>query len=79
MSIGEPFLAPWWRVWRLSVPWALVGVLLFVFEIADKFLNKPSAVGLLTITLFLGFLGVVRGTFALRRFNNSPSTAIQLG
>lgn len=59
-----------WRTYRMSRPWALVGLLLYVVEVAIRVKNGlvPIAGLVMVVILILGFSNGVRGVFGFHRF-----------
>jgi len=59
-----------WRTYRMSRPWALVGLLLYVVEAVIRVKNGFVSIGGLIVVFFivLGFSNGVRGVFGFHRF-----------
>ena len=59
-----------WRIYRMSRAWAIVGLLLYIFEQATRIKNGLISAGSLVMIfiLILGFSNGVRGVFGFHRF-----------
>jgi hypothetical protein len=58
-----------WRIRNYSFAWAIVGLVLYLFEVLWGLVSlSHSAVGIVTIFIVLAFIGGVRGTYFLRNF-----------
>jgi len=63
-----------WRIHKMSRTWAIVGLSLYLLEVADRFASRPGgAVGVLTIIFILAFISAIRGTFAFHRYRKQES------
>jgi hypothetical protein len=70
-----------WRVYRLSLPWAIAGLLFFTVGRIFGILNNPHLLigGLAGLVVFFPcYLNAVRGGFYLRRANSEGSVPIPL-
>jgi hypothetical protein len=59
-----------WRTYRMSRPWALIGLLLYVVEAAIRVKNGFVSIGGLVVAFVIisGFSNGVRGVFGFHRF-----------
>jgi hypothetical protein len=59
-----------WRIYRMSRPWALVGLLLYAVELAIRVKNGlvPIAGLVVAFVIISGFSNGVRGVFGFHRF-----------
>ena len=70
-----------WRIYRMSRVWAVLGLLLYLAEMAARILQYFESSGGDSIPPFsvvaaiftLGFVNAVRGTFAFERFNKQAT------
>jgi len=65
-----------WRVWNGSRPWAVAGLVLYLFEILWN-LTHHHGVGLLTLIVVLALANGVRGTFALHNYRAEKAEMMQ--
>jgi hypothetical protein len=64
-----------WRIHKMSRAWAIVGILMYLFEVGYKLVTSPSgALGILTIVFILSYISAIRGTFAYHRYR--PTGAV---
>lgn len=62
-----------WRVWRLSLPWAIVGLVMFTLEVLYKFSHSTSILRSGIVGAFLWgpcFVNAVRGGLYLRKLKS---------
>ena len=59
-----------WRTYRMSRPWAVVGLLLYVVELAIRIKNGFAPIASLVVALVIisAFSNGVRGVFGFHRF-----------
>jgi hypothetical protein len=56
-----------WRIRRYSFPWAIAGLVLYLFETFWGVVSlSAGAVGIVTVAIVLAFIGGVRGTYFIR-------------
>ena len=69
-----------WRIYKMSRPWTVVGLVLYLLEACKRLLRRPSAaVGVMTIIFILAFIGGIRGAFAFHRYNKHESQSQLVG
>lgn len=68
-----------WRTHRMSRPWALVGLLLYIVEQGVRIKNGQISAGslLLVVILILGFSNGVRGVFGFHRFGPGDTKGME--
>jgi hypothetical protein len=65
-----------WRIKKMSKTWAILGLLIYLFEVAFNFAtNKAGAIGVLILVFILTYIGAIRGTFAFHRYRRMTSAA----
>jgi hypothetical protein len=66
-----------WRITKLSLPWTIVGTLLYLLETVVSLASRGSGVGVLTIVFIIAYVNALRGVFAYRRYDReqAPATA----
>jgi hypothetical protein len=68
-----------WRVFRLSLPWAITGLLLFSAEKVAAFVTDPASSGIVVGIIFWFFyLHAVRGGLFLRKIREAPPVESQI-
>lgn len=66
-----------WRISKMSRIWVIVGLLMYLLEIAYKLATNPSgALGILTIIFILMYISAIRGAFAYHRYRKSESNPL---
>jgi hypothetical protein len=64
-----------WRIHRMSRAWAIVGILMYLFEVGYKLVTSPSgALGVLTIIFILSYISGIRGTFSYHQYRQEGMT-----
>jgi len=61
-----------WRIQRMSRAWAVVGLVIWLYNMVARFTTlaaegRPLAFGLLGVFILVAFINGVRGTFAFHR------------
>ena len=70
------FCAIAWRIKKMSRAWAIVGLVMYLFEVLFNFAtNKRGAVGILTFVFILTYIGAVRGAFAFHRYRTTEHSS----
>jgi len=67
-----------WRIYKMSRAWAVVGLLLFIYERVYAFYvhGAPAMGGIVVgVIIWLGFTNGVRGTFAYRKLSTKLSAS----
>ena len=67
-----------WRVYRLSLPWAIAGLVIFVAEKVYQLASLPSGTGvggapILAVVLLLYFVHAIRAGLFLRRLGGQSA------
>jgi hypothetical protein len=66
-----------WRISKVSRTWAIVGLLMYLFEVGYKLVTSPSgALGVLTIIFILTYINAIRGAFAYHRYRKAQSSGL---
>lgn len=69
------FIVIAWRIKRMSRTWAVLGLVIYLAEVAFNLVDNPSgAVGVLTVIFILTYIGAIRGTFAYSRYHQIDTT-----
>ncbi len=69
------FLVIAWRIHKMSRAWAIVGIVMYLFEVGYKLVTSPSgALGVLTIIFILSYIGAIRGAFAYHKYRQEGMT-----
>jgi hypothetical protein len=69
------FLLIAWRINKMSRTWAILGLMIYLAEVAFSLLENPNtAIGLLTIIFVLAYVAAIRGTFAYNRYHQTDAT-----
>ncbi len=59
-----------WRIHNMSRTWAVIGLVLYLLEVGERLVSRPSAAfGVMTIIFILALIGGIRGAFAFHRYN----------
>src|SRR6266403_967693 len=68
-----------WRTYRMSRPWALVGLLLYAVELAMRVKNGFVSIGGLFVAFVIisGFSNGVRGVFGFHRFERVDTKGME--
>jgi hypothetical protein len=65
-----------WRIRRLSRPWAVIGLCLYLVEAVVSLGTRGTGIGILTIVFVIAYVNAVRGTFAYHKHaKNEPIQA----
>ncbi len=66
-----------WRIAKVSRAWAIIGLLMYLFEVVYKLATSPSgALGILTIIFILTYINAIRGTFAYQRYRKAQTSGL---
>jgi hypothetical protein len=58
-----------WRIKKMSRIWAVLGLLIYLFEVGfNVATNKAGAIGVLTLIFVLAYISGIRGTYAFHRY-----------
>ena len=69
---GVLFAIVFWRMYRLSLPWAIAGLVMFIAEKVLTVASNPASIGsgvILGLILLFYFINAVRAGLYLRRTN----------
>ena len=81
-SLGDAglFAIAAWRIYKMSRAWAVVGLLLFLYERVYAFYVRPTATAgiIVGLIVLLAFVNGVRGTFAHHRLSKVHATAVEV-
>jgi hypothetical protein len=67
-----------WRIYRLSLPWAVAGLLIFLAENILTFFTDPehTAAGIIGVIMLLYYINTVRAGLYLKRNRNAEPVAV---
>jgi len=62
-----------WRISRLSLPWTIVGTLLYLLESVASIGTRGQGIGVLTIVFLIAYINALRGVWAHRRYERDEA------
>jgi hypothetical protein len=65
-----------WRIRKLSRAWTIVGLVLYLLEIASSIGSRGFGFGIVSIVFILAYVNALRGVFAYHRYAKSEAAQL---
>lgn len=63
-----------WRIGRLSRIWTVIGLAVYLLEIANSIAERGTGFSIISIAFIIAYVNALRGVFAYHKYSNLPAT-----